>query len=75
MRVLARVRPRAEGRAEGAAAHVAQVLRPARARRQDVRRFVSDLEDWTIRTLGRFSVTAERRLTESKLRAQENALS
>jgi len=32
-----------------------------RTRRQDVRRFVSDLEEWTIRTLGRFSVTAERR--------------
>ncbi len=31
------------------------------ARRQDVRRFVADLEDWTIRTLSRFSVTAERR--------------
>ena len=30
-------------------------------RRQDVRRFVSDLEEWTIRTLARFSVTAERR--------------
>jgi lipoyl(octanoyl) transferase len=32
-----------------------------RARRQDVRRFVSDLEEWTIRTLARFAVTAERR--------------
>jgi lipoyl(octanoyl) transferase len=32
-----------------------------RRRRQDVRRFVSDLEEWTIRTLARFSVTAERR--------------
>ena len=31
------------------------------SRRQDVRRFVSDLEEWTIRTLARFSVTAERR--------------
>ena len=32
-----------------------------RARRQDVRRYVSDLEEWTIRTLGRFNVKAERR--------------
>jgi lipoyl(octanoyl) transferase len=32
-----------------------------RRRRQDVRRFVSDLEEWTIRALARFSVTAERR--------------
>src|SRR3954449_10958706 len=30
-------------------------------RRQYVRRFVSDLEDWTIRTLARFNVRAERR--------------
>ena len=32
-----------------------------RRRRQDVRRFVSDLEEWTIRSLARFGVTAERR--------------
>jgi lipoyl(octanoyl) transferase len=32
-----------------------------RRHRQDVRRFVSDLEEWTIRALARFSVTAERR--------------
>jgi lipoyl(octanoyl) transferase len=32
-----------------------------RGRRQDVRRFVFDLEEWTLRTLARFSVTAERR--------------
>jgi len=32
-----------------------------RARRRDVRRYVSDLEEWTIRALARFSVTAERR--------------
>ena len=31
------------------------------ARRQDVRRFVSDLEEWTIRALARFNVRAERR--------------
>ncbi len=32
-----------------------------RARQRDVRRYVSDLEAWTIRALARFSVTAERR--------------
>src|SRR6185436_9290394 len=30
-------------------------------RRQDVRRFVDDLEEWTIRTLARFNLRAERR--------------
>ena len=37
------------------------VMLDLRARKQDVRRFVSDLEEWTIRTLARFGVTAERR--------------
>jgi lipoyl(octanoyl) transferase len=32
-----------------------------RARRQDVRRFVHDLEEWIIRTLARFNVRGERR--------------
>ena len=32
-----------------------------RARRSDVRRYVNDLEEWTIRALARFNVTAERR--------------
>jgi lipoyl(octanoyl) transferase len=40
---------------------VAYVMIDLRRRRQDVRRFVSDLEEWTIRTLGRFNVAAERR--------------
>jgi lipoyl(octanoyl) transferase len=40
---------------------VAYVMLDLRRRRQDVRRFVSDLEEWTIRTLGRFNVAAERR--------------
>ncbi len=32
-----------------------------RARRQDVRRYVHDLEEWIIHTLARFNVRAERR--------------
>ena len=45
----------------GPGQRVVYAMLDLRARRQDVRRFVSDLEDWTIRTLARFSVTAERR--------------
>ena len=45
----------------GPGQRVVYAMLDLRARRQDVRRFVSDLEEWTIRTLGRFSVTAERR--------------
>ena len=45
----------------GPGQRVAYVMLDLRGRRQDVRRFVSDLEDWTIRTLARFNVTAERR--------------
>jgi lipoyl(octanoyl) transferase len=45
----------------GPGQRVAYVMMDLRRRRQDVRRFVSDLEDWTIRTLGRFNVAAERR--------------
>ena len=45
----------------GPGQRVVYALLDLRARRQDVRRFVSDLEEWTIRTLARFSVTAERR--------------
>jgi lipoyl(octanoyl) transferase len=45
----------------GPGQRVAYVMLDLRARRQDVRRFVSDLEEWTIRTLARFNVTAERR--------------
>ena len=45
----------------GPGQRVVYVMLDLRARRQDVRRFVSDLEDWTIRTLARFAVTAERR--------------
>ena len=45
----------------GPGQRVAYVMLDLRARRQDVRRFVSDLEDWTIRTLARFNVRAERR--------------
>ena len=45
----------------GPGQRVVYALLDLRTRRQDVRRFVSDLEEWTIRTLGRFSVTAERR--------------
>ena len=45
----------------GPGQRVVYAMLDLRARRQDVRRFVSDLEEWTIRTLARFSVTAERR--------------
>ena len=45
----------------GPGQRVAYVMMDLRRRRQDVRRFVSDLEEWTIRTLGRFNVAAERR--------------
>ena len=45
----------------GPGQRVVYVLLDLRARRQDVRRYVSDLEEWTIRTLARFNVTAERR--------------
>jgi lipoyl(octanoyl) transferase len=45
----------------GPGQRVVYVMLDLRARRQDVRRYVFDLEDWTIRTLARFNVTAERR--------------
>ena len=45
----------------GPGQRVAYVMLDLRRRRQDVRRFVSDLEEWTIRTIGRFGVSAERR--------------
>jgi lipoyl(octanoyl) transferase len=45
----------------GPGQRVAYVMMDLRRRRQDVRRFVSDLEEWTIRTLGHFNVAAERR--------------
>ena len=45
----------------GPGQRVVYVMLDLRQRRQDVRRFVTDLEDWTIRTLARFNVTAERR--------------
>ena len=45
----------------GPGQRVAYVMLDLRGRRQDVRRFVTDLEEWTIRTLARFNVTAERR--------------
>ena len=45
----------------GPGQRVVYAMLDLRDRRQDVRRFVSDLEEWTIRTLARFSVTAERR--------------
>ncbi len=45
----------------GPGQRVAYVMLDLRARRQDVRRFVSDLEEWTIRALARFNVKAERR--------------
>ena len=45
----------------GPGQRVAYVMLDLRRRRQDVRRFVSDLEEWTIRALGRFNVAAERR--------------
>jgi lipoyl(octanoyl) transferase len=45
----------------GPGQRVAYVMLDLSRRRQDVRRFVSDLEEWTIRTIARFGVTAERR--------------
>jgi lipoyl(octanoyl) transferase len=45
----------------GPGQRVAYVMMDLRRRRQDVRRFVSDLEEWTIHALGRFNVAAERR--------------
>ncbi len=45
----------------GPGQRVAYVMLDLRARRQDVRRYVSDLEVWIIRALARFNVTAERR--------------
>jgi lipoyl(octanoyl) transferase len=45
----------------GPGQRVVYVMLDLRARKQDVRRFVSDLEEWTIRTLARFGVSAERR--------------
>jgi lipoyl(octanoyl) transferase len=45
----------------GPGQRVVYAMLDLRARRQDVRRFVFDLEEWTIRTLARFGVSAERR--------------
>jgi len=45
----------------GPGQRVAYVMLDLRSRRQDVRRYVADLEEWTIRTLARFNVNAERR--------------
>src|SRR5438105_12843104 len=45
----------------GPGQRVVYAMLDLRSRRQDVRRFVFDLEDWTLRTLARFNVTAERR--------------
>ncbi len=45
----------------GPGQRVVYAMLDLRARRQDVRRFVWDLEEWTIRTIARFGVTAERR--------------
>jgi len=45
----------------GPGQRVAYVMLDLRARRQDVRRYVADLEEWIIRTLARFNVAAERR--------------
>jgi lipoyl(octanoyl) transferase len=45
----------------GPGQRVAYVMLDLRTRRQDVRRYVADLEEWTIRALGRFNVRAERR--------------
>jgi lipoyl(octanoyl) transferase len=45
----------------GPGQRVAYAMLDLRARRQDVRRYVADLEDWTIRTLARFNVRGERR--------------
>lgn len=45
----------------GPGQRVVYAMLDLRARRQDVRRFVFDLEEWTIRTLARLGVSAERR--------------
>jgi lipoyl(octanoyl) transferase len=45
----------------GPGQRVAYTMLDLRQRRQDVRRYVSDLEDWVIRTLARFNVRGERR--------------
>ncbi len=45
----------------GPGQRVVYVMLHLRRRHQDVRRFVSDLEEWTLRALARFSVRAERR--------------
>jgi lipoyl(octanoyl) transferase len=45
----------------GPGQRVVYAMLDLRARRHDVRRFVFDLEEWTLRTLARFGVTAERR--------------
>ena len=45
----------------GPGQRVVYAMLDLRARRQDVRRYVSDLEEWIIRALARFNVTAERR--------------
>jgi lipoyl(octanoyl) transferase len=45
----------------GPGQRVVYTMLDLRGRGQDVRGFVSNLEDWTIRTLARFNVTAERR--------------
>jgi lipoyl(octanoyl) transferase len=45
----------------GPGQRVAYVMLDLRHRRQDVRRFVADLEEWTIRSLARFGVVAARR--------------
>jgi lipoyl(octanoyl) transferase len=45
----------------GPGQRVVYTMLDLRRRRQDVRRFVFDLEDWTIRTLARFNLRAERR--------------
>jgi lipoyl(octanoyl) transferase len=45
----------------GPGQRVAYTMLDLRQRRQDVRRFVGDLEDWIIRTLARFNVRGERR--------------
>ncbi|MBS0527449.1 MAG: lipoyl(octanoyl) transferase LipB [Proteobacteria bacterium] len=45
----------------GPGQRVVYTMLDLRRRRQDVRRFVADLEDWIIRTLARFTVRGERR--------------
>jgi len=45
----------------GPGQRVAYVMLDLKRRGQDIRRFVFDLEEWVIRTLAQFNVTAERR--------------